>query len=223
MREAHKRAILRKGRQARRPRPGLTVELTGGSLCLDFANTLRRRLTASPVDLLTSYADLVAWGRQAGAVGDGEARRLAQEATQHPAEARAALQRAVAVREAIHRIFSALAVKGPVPAADLAALNAAVAEASARRHVAPAGDRFRWEWAGEGSGLDRVLWPVVQGAAELLTSAELSRLRKCESPACAWLFVDRSRNRSRRWCDMKVCGNREKARRHYHARRRAGG
>lgn len=63
--------------------------------------------------------------------------------------------------------------------------------------------------------LERILWPIAQSAAELLTSSELGTVRLCEAPDCAWLFLDQSCNRSRRWSDMKVCGNRQKARRHY--------
>jgi predicted RNA-binding Zn ribbon-like protein len=70
--------------------------------------------------------------------------------------------------------------------------------------------------------LDRVLWPAVVSAAELLTSDDLGRVRECASERCAWLFLDRSKNQSRRWCDMTVCGNRSKARRHYSRLRRHG-
>jgi predicted RNA-binding Zn ribbon-like protein len=60
-----------------------------------------------------------------------------------------------------------------------------------------------------------MLWPIASSAADLLTSERLKKVRLCEAKTCTWLFLDESRNHSRRWCDMKVCGNREKARRHY--------
>ena len=71
-----------------------------------------------------------------------------------------------------------------------------------------------WEWKSQ-NPVDSILWPIAQSAADLLTSPDLAAVRMCEAPDCAWLFLDQSRNRSRRWCDMKVCGNRQKARRHY--------
>ncbi|MBI4413448.1 MAG: CGNR zinc finger domain-containing protein, partial [candidate division NC10 bacterium] len=80
---------------------------------------------------------------------------------------------------------------------------------------------FAWRWTGDGQRLDRMLWAVTRSAADLLTSGELAAVRECEAETCAWLFMDRSRNRSRRWCDMKACGNRAKARRHYE-RKKAG-
>ncbi|HYR09186.1 MAG TPA: CGNR zinc finger domain-containing protein, partial [Longimicrobium sp.] len=77
------------------------------------------------------------------------------------------------------------------------------------------GGEFAWGWE-EGAELDRVLWPVVRDAAELLVSGDLRRVGKCCGDNCDWLYLDTSRNRSRRWCDMQSCGNRAKARRHYH-------
>jgi predicted RNA-binding Zn ribbon-like protein len=91
--------------------------------------------------------------------------------------------------------------------------------------VGAGGERWRWRWAGDAESepaLDRVLWPVARSAAELLTSDDLAAVRECAAPDCRWLFLDRSRNRSRRWCAMATCGNRSKARRHYR-RGRAGG
>jgi predicted RNA-binding Zn ribbon-like protein len=64
-----------------------------------------------------------------------------------------------------------------------------------------------------------MLWPIVDAAADLLVRGEPERIKTCGSATCGWLFLDLSRNRSRRWCDMKDCGNRAKARRHY-ARRK---
>jgi predicted RNA-binding Zn ribbon-like protein len=81
---------------------------------------------------------------------------------------------------------------------------------------------FVWQWDEDATDLDRVLWPIAQSAAELLTSPELARVRECAKEHCNWLFVDRSKNRSRRWCDMQECGNVAKVRR-YRSRKQAGG
>lgn len=196
-------------------------ELSGGRLCLDFANTLSKRLTSHPKELLASYGDLAAWSRQAGLVTEREAGVLIREAKRRPADAAAVLERATALREAIYRIFSAVAGEGPAGGGDLATLNAALSEALPLLGIVPKGGSFAWRWTGDGQRLDRMLWPVTRSAADLLTSGELAAVRECEAESCAWLFMDRSRNRSRRWCDMKACGNRAKARRHYE-RKKAG-
>ncbi len=85
------------------------------------------------------------------------------------------------------------------------------------------GRGFIWDWQDDPEpALDRVLWPIIRSAAQLLIADELSRLKLCDADDCGWLFVDGSRNRSRRWCDMSDCGNRAKARR-YRERQREGG
>jgi predicted RNA-binding Zn ribbon-like protein len=194
----------------------VSFELVGGELCLDFVNTLDgSRDTGNGRETLTSYADLVAWGRQAGIVTDGEAKGLLREAARRPREAAEALEQAIALRETIYRIFRAVINERSPGKADLAALNAALSRALAQSQVVKQGESFVWDWSRNDDAMDRLLWPVARSAAELLTSAELSRARQCGGDECTWLFMDTSKNRSRRWCDMKGCGNRAKSRRHY--------
>jgi len=89
--------------------------------------------------------------------------------------------------------------------------------------LTPSGSRFEWGWPGAAPDLDRVAWWVARSAAELLTSPDLTFVRECASYDCGWLFMDATKNRSRRWCDMRTCGKRAKSRRHYERRRAAGG
>lgn len=199
-------------------------DLSGGALCLDFANTLDDRPDPHPNEYLQSYADLLAFERQTGALSEAQLAHLRAEAVRRPAEAAATLARALGLREVIYRLFLALAEGESAPPAELADLNRALADALAQARVAEDGrnvsGRFAWTWADDPLRLDMPLWPVARSAAELLTSSELSALRLCASETCAWLFLDTSRNGSRRWCSMRTCGNRAKARRH-HARVRA--
>jgi len=199
-----------------------TLPLRGGRLCLDFANTVDWHAGAQHgQEYLTTYAELVAWGRHAGILAEGEARTLLAAAESQPERAQAALDQVIALREVIYRIFSALAHDRPTDAGDLAALNAALADAFAHLRLCAATPRFSWAWEPGGPDLDRMLWPVVRSAAELLTSDELERVRECAGDSCGWLFLDTSKNHSRRWCDMAGCGNRAKARRHYARGRRS--
>ena len=196
-------------------------KLLGGRLCLDFANTVGWHAGDYPDEHLKTYADLLAWSRQAGILADHQAEQLARIAEERPAEANAVLEQAIALREALYRIFSATADRRSPQAADLAIFNAALAESMVHACVVPVADGYAWDWAGGETALDRILWPIVRSAADLLTTGELSRVRECSGDTCGWLFVDTSRNRSRRWCDMEDCGNRAKARRHYQRQRRA--
>lgn len=190
-------------------------ELTGGRLCLDFANTVEDRPGDAPRDLLESYDDLVDWGQQAHILTEGQAQRLLAGAASHPVEAAEALRRAITVREAIYRIFRARAEEATPAEEDLRTFNAALADAMAHACLMQQDGGFAWDWSEEDGNLERVLWPVVRSAADILTSDELDDVRVCASEDCEWLFIDTSKNHSRRWCDMQTCGNRAKARRHY--------
>ena len=134
----------------------------------------------------------------------------------HPQEARQALRKAFVLREAVYRAFAAIAQQGAATTADLKLIADYALEALRHRTLTRTNGSYHWQWnSGSKTTLDRILWPIAQSAADLLTSDELKIVRFCEAPDCEWLFLDRSRNRSRRWCDMASCGNREKARRHY--------
>ena len=197
-------------------------ELTGGNLALDLANTKSRRPTPDPREDLRGYEDLVAWGEQAGAIGRDDAVALRGLAARKPRAARSALARARDLREAVFAVFSAVAGHRELPAEALQRVNTALPAALGRLRLARAGTGATWTWSGE-PDFDRVLWPVVRAAASLLTGPERGRIRECGARDCAWLFLDESRNGTRRWCDMAVCGNREKARRFQRRARRSRG
>lgn len=131
------------------------------------------------------------------------------------------------LREVIFRVFETLATGRAVAADELGTLNEALVTALGRAclvAVEPTG--FGWGWAWDDgtnpAGLEAPLWPVARSAADLLTSGQLGALCICAAERCDWLFLDASRNGSRRWCSMRTCGNRAKNRRH-HARIRAAG
>jgi len=193
-----------------------------GRLCLDFANTVRSRPSSDRLDLVGVYEDLLIWARQATILTPGEASALTDAARQGAHVAAEALTQARILRESMYAVFSARAAGLPAPADDLQTLNQAIARSMAHSGLTAAGARFEWGWPDSAPGLDRVSWWVARSAAELLTSSDLTFVRECASYDCGWLFMDTTKNRSRRWCDMRVCGNRAKSRRHYERRRAAG-
>lgn len=191
------------------------LSLIGGRLSLDFANTLAWRGSSNQHEWLSSYSELISWGQHAGILSDSEAQLLLIEAKLRPEEASAVLKRAITLRESVYRIFSAI-VDGTSPKPeDLNILNTELSEAMAQSLIAPTSSGFFWAFDAKGNKLYQMLWPIVRSAADLLTSKEANRVSKCLAKDCGWLFLDMSRNRTRRWCDMKDCGNRAKARRHY--------
>jgi len=196
-----------------------TLKLLGGRLSLDFVNTADWHASDHPVEFLTSYSDLVAWSQHVGILTDHQAQRLLKKAARRPGDASTVLERAITLREAIYRIFSAISRGRPPQAADLATFNVELSEALAQSRIVSTAEGFTWDWADAEEALDWMLWPVAHDAAGLLTSEELDRVGQCADDRCGWLFLDTSRNRSRRWCSMEDCGNRAKARRHYKRKR----
>lgn len=189
----------------------MRFELSGGNLALDFANTRSRRRTGNPIEWLLEPSDVAAWANQAGIVSTPEARRFCNRMENNPGRASRFLERARALREAVFATMSATAKKRPPLSAELVTINQEVAAAFSVSKIMPSADGQSWSWAIPGDAGERIISRVARSTAELLLShAERQRIRECE---CSWLFLDNSRNQSRRWCDMRVCGNRAKARR----------
>jgi predicted RNA-binding Zn ribbon-like protein len=198
-----------------------TYTADAGALCLDFANTLTRRSTDQPHEWLNSFSDLLEWGEIAGALTSTEARVIRESGKLDPGAGAGMLDRARRLREAIHQIFIAAAKSTPPPREAIDTLNAELVTANSKRNLQWNGAQFEWRISPEADDPDRILWPVALSAAELLSSPELERVGECQDPDCGWLFLDTSRNHSRRWCSMEDCGNREKARKHYQRKQRS--
>ena len=192
-------------------------EFSGGALCLDFANTgPDLKAPETRAEKINNYAELLSWGVQSGELTIQDARKLHAAANHSAAKASAALRKARELRQTMYDAFRAIAAQRAPATADLDILNKYWRSASIHRSVAHAGGNFRRVWVmDEGDELERPLWPIIASAEELLTGGDVSLVRECGSENCSWLFLDRSRNKSRRWCDMKTCGNRAKAKRHY--------
>ena len=197
--------------------PELPFVYVGGDPSLDLVNTVDWTGAGMEMDRLTDYARLTEWAEGAGIVGAGDAEELRREGRQRPDEARAAYRDARRLRLALHGLYAGVAA-GEVREAALDDFNDLLAKSMGRLALIGAGGGggasplLRWTWRGAGDRLDALLWPVARAAAELLASAEGDRVRVCAGAGCGWTFVDRSRNGFRRWCQMEVCGTREKSR-----------
>jgi len=187
----------------------------GGDLALDFANT---EDGDPPEDCLRGYDDLVAWSVWVGLLSGRQGERLAEEAEGRPGDAEEAYRNALTLRGALQGVFRAVAGDEAPALRDLETLRGYEREALSRAGLVREGRNFRWEWEDQ-RDLSGMLWPVAHAAAGLLTSGNLDWLKLCAG--CYWVFLDASRNRSRRWCTMEVCGTDEKKRR-YVAKRAAG-
>ena len=185
-------------------------------LCLDFANTAEFHISEHPVEHLNTYADLVEWGKRKGLYDETAGDLLMAEAERHPAQAEETLQRAIRLREATYEIFASAANNQAPTPESLEIFNTELSRLMGSTQLSLDGEGFQMQWQGDKAALDQMLGEVLLSAIDLLTSEDLARVGQCaDDRGCGWLFIDRSKNHSRQWCDMNDCGNRAKAKRHY--------
>lgn len=183
--------------------------LIGGDLCLDFANTVNGHAIPSWHEYLHDYRDLILWARHAEVLSPGDYKQLLAQAEALPRAAEWAFGKALDLREAIFRIFSALAFRNKPAETDLGQLNQVWQESQRHVQLIPSPTGFVLGWDDEPS-LERVARLVASSAMNLLISEKVKQVRRCSGDHCDWLFLDTSRNHLRRWCSMDTCGNHAK-------------
>ncbi len=198
------------------PRSALSVNLLPRlDLALDFVNTLAYR-GSTQSESLNSFFDLLGWCATSGALPKESVAELRCWSRRNAENASALFRDAIELREALARIFLRFTSDTMPAESDMRALNLALAETPQRTRVAAEGEGYAWRIAIHSISAAAILAAVLWSAADLLVSANRKRIRHCANDQCLWLFVDDSKNGSRRWCSMQACGNRAKASRHYH-------
>jgi len=199
-------------------------KFVGGLPCLDFVNTVGARVSGGRArvhdysdqilrEKFQTYEDLLSWSESADVLSAKQALQLRRIAVAAPRKAAATLGRARNLREALYRICKCV-VEGWKPgAADMDVLRRELSVAQSHQTLTETPAGFGWEWDDAKGHLDRMLWPIVRCAADLMTSTDLANLRQCGGDECGWVFLDTSRNHGRQWCDMRDCGNRAKMKR----------
>jgi len=197
----------------------------GGDPALDFMNTVDWTEHGLLHERLSDYYQLIRWAQGAGVIGVTAARELRKTASRHPDDARRSFRSALRVREAMQRVVKAAAAPKSEPRSEVRAalevLNASLKNSLERLRLEPGANGMSLSWRGFGSELESPIWAVVWSAARLLASDEKDKLRVCAGKNCGWVYVDRSRNGLRRWCEMATCGTLRKTERR-RARRHAG-
>jgi predicted RNA-binding Zn ribbon-like protein len=216
---------VQKDELAERSRRFEGFDLDGGHPALDFTNTVDWRGTAREHDWLGEPEDLAAWAHRTGLLEQEEAAELYQYIGEHPEAATRFLTTVKRLREILFRLFRALQLgESPLPE-DLRLFNDLLRRAlSPRTLLAPASEAhglYRLAFAGGEDPPERFLNKLLRQAADLLSTADPHRLKVCSTPDCGWLFIDSTKNSSRRWCDMASCGNRAKAKRFYSRKKAA--
>ena len=197
-----------------------TFRCPGGALCLDFCNTGQGMRGSAKEEWVPGYADLVDWLKAADAIDAKQAARLRAGAERAPEAAQEVWQRSVVLREALARVLIAHTEGRKPQVADLKTIDEEYARSAPFARLAPTDEGFAWSLDPAAEALDAALRPIIESAVSLMTSERFARLRRCGNSTCYWLFIDETRNCSRRWCEMASCGNVMKVRRH-RARQRA--
>jgi len=202
-------------------------DLSGGHPVLDLVNTLDHRFRDEPpVELLPDYEALLSFARQSGILDPGQVRAL--RTSVKPQAAARALSSARELREALATVLYGNLEDRPPPAAAVRTLERHFLASEQHRELrwqetgtSDGQPRMTWQWAGAQKEAEFPVWILAGLARQLMLSDAMQRVSACEADPCLWLFLDTSKNHTRRWCNMKICGNRMKARR-FQARHAAG-
>ena len=183
----------------------------GGDLSLDFVNTVHDRHEEPLRNLLQNYLDLVTWIHFADAISNSQKQRLLRIGRENQGKADQIYKDALQLREAFYKFVVSLIIQDEAPPTNIQLINQWLSRAFSNLELAQLDNRFVLDWKTENFELESVLWPIIRAFADLITSEDLNRIKQCSN--CGYLFVDNSKNKSRRWCSMEICGNRVKARR----------
>jgi predicted RNA-binding Zn ribbon-like protein len=196
------------------------LSLDGGGLCLNFTNTVdSRNDNKRQKEWLNDFSDLILWSRHVGILEEKTAQALSLKALQQPDKAKQAYKKAIELREILFHLFSSLAIERKPEDYNLSIFNHFLVETMGKSRLVSWQDGFTWSFYQDPDAMDLMLNPIIKSAADFLVSPNLKRLKICADDYCGWLFIDMSRNNRRRWCNMKLCGNRAKAHRYYQRKR----
>lgn len=194
-----------------------TYKIVGGYLCLDFTNTVSYRNRDAPHEWLNTLENLCTWCQLAGILDEPSANQLLNNLKSDCEVGRSKLKSLHELREVIFRIFASIEGEKSPEQLDIICFNAFFQGLISKEKIVFKKDSFHLEWTDDLSNYKKVIHHIYKSTIDLMTQADLTRINKCK--ACYWLFYDTSRNRSRQWCVMADCGNRNKAN-NYNKRKR---
>ena len=195
------------------PSRAASLTLVGGELALDFANTSSGRGWREHQEHLRSCGDIVDWAARARVLSPDEADGLREATRADPDLGRGLFDAALALREDVYALSSEIAAGRAAPPEHTERLTQTHAHFLARAQLAPVGGNFAWNWSTKNAPIEAVLGRISLSALTILLQADLTRIKQCPGDKCGWLFLDATKNKSRRWCEMEICGNRAKQKR----------
>jgi predicted RNA-binding Zn ribbon-like protein len=199
------------------PNPQIPFLFVANQLCLDFLNT-QLVLDGRPVDLLATFSDLVAWLVQADLLPEEEAKQMEQQWGRQ-AQGTQTLDQARAFRVTLREMVERIAAGRPVPQVAIEAINNMLRYRVGYPQLTSRKGIFDRRFQVESEDANQLLGLLAEAATNLLSTCELSLIKKCQNPACVLFFYDTTKNHARHWCSMSLCGNRNKVAAHYRRHR----
>ncbi|HET7003046.1 MAG TPA: CGNR zinc finger domain-containing protein [Puia sp.] len=190
------------------------ILLNGGVLCLDFVNTIHDRINEPERDYWVTHVHLLQWALKAGDISSADYETILSHYESRPAQSSKLLKEAIRLRELLYNIFYSLSAGKKIPVGDLDSFNTILSKCLSHLRLKAHGKGFSQSWQLTPGESMIILVPVIYSAYELLLSDKLEKIKECSN--CGWLFLDASKNGTRRWCSMNTCGSIVKAREWYH-------
>lgn len=197
-----------------------TLTLDGGCLCLDFINTVHSRTVAEPFEYLSGYGELLDWSVKVEILTLSERKELESISGENREKANKVLADLIDTREFLYALFFPMA-QNKIPDDSIQGqFNKLLTETMSQVELYVSDNlEARQHWKNK-ADLKFPLYPVIKSAYDLLNANTPERIKECD--ACGWLFLDKSKNKSRKWCSMESCGSNVKAKRYYHRKKASG-
>ncbi len=186
-----------------------TLPRVSGSLCLDFANTIERGGNESGVEWFESYEDIVAWAASTPSYNQDD---VSLYLSLSESDRNAAFLEALKLRQAIRAVFTAIANKETPHKDSLDFLNKKISLLFSRASFDVSNGEVLF-CIPKGGKPEDILNPIIVSSAKTLERSRNLLIKKCSRDDCTWVFIDTTKNKKRRWCEMAVCGNRTKNKR----------
>ena len=195
-----------------------TLLLDGGCHSLNFINTIHSRTEEQAFDYLKSYYDLLDWCSKVRLLPNGRINRLKNAVQKNETKAESILKQIKGKREVLHQVFSSLINKKKIDSTAEDEFNESLSNALSNLAFKFEKGKINLGWQENGIDLFEPIWIIFKDAFDILNSIQLNRIKECRS--CGWLFLDKSKNNSRAWCNMQTCGSIDKSKRYYRKKKK---
>jgi predicted RNA-binding Zn ribbon-like protein len=192
----------------------VNLPLDGGLLCLNFVNTVQTRKKPVYHEYLPNYDAFLQWCLKVKIATPQEVETYEKIVRETPASAITAYHHIANARNVLYQFFSARADARPIENETLDSFNQLLSEALKNIGFQNSKDGPKQVWLNPENNIVAPLWKVMKSAYDILSVPEAKYVKECS--ACGWLFLDKSRTHTRRWCNPLECGSVDKATRYYH-------